>query len=159
VDAVLKEAPIDPERIGIEGWSYGGYMTMWALTQTGRFKAAVAGAGLSNWQSYYGTNNIDTWMLPYFGASVYDDPEVYARSSPITFIKNARTPILIVGGDRDAEVPLSQSYEYWNALRRLGVQTEFVVYPDEGHFFFRRADQVDVASRLVGWFNDHLAPH
>jgi dipeptidyl aminopeptidase/acylaminoacyl peptidase len=159
VDAVLKEAPIDPERIGIEGWSYGGYMTMWALTQTGRFKAAVAGAGLSNWQSYYGTNNIDTWMLPYFGASVYDDPEVYARSSPMTFIKNARTPTLIVGGDRDAEVPLSQSYEYWNALRRLGVQTEFVVYPDEGHFFFRRADQVDVASRLVGWFNDHLAPH
>jgi dipeptidyl aminopeptidase/acylaminoacyl peptidase len=77
----------------------------------------------------------------------------------MTFIKNARTPTLIVGGDRDAEVPLSQSYEYWNALRRLGVQTEFVVYPDEGHFFFRRADQVDVASRLVGWFNDHLAPH
>jgi dipeptidyl aminopeptidase/acylaminoacyl peptidase len=158
VDAVLRSAPIDPERLGIAGWSYGGYMTMWALTQTDRFKAAVAGAGLSDWLSYYGTNNIDTWMIPYFGASVYDDPRVYERSSPITFIKNVHAPTLIVGGDRDAEVPISQSYEYWNALRRHQVKTEFVVYPDEGHFFFKRADQIDVMSRVVGWFNDNLKP-
>jgi dipeptidyl aminopeptidase/acylaminoacyl peptidase len=159
VDAVVREAPVDPERIGIEGWSYGGYMTMWALTQTRRFKAAVAGAGLSDWQSYYGTNNIDTWMLPYFGASVYDDPQVYARSSPMSFIKQVRTPTLIIGGDRDAEVPITQSYEYWNALRRLGVPTQFVVYPDEGHFFFKREDQVDVARRLIDWFNSYLKQH
>ena len=158
LDAVEKTAPIDPERIGITGWSYGGYMTMWALTQTDRFKAAVAGAGLSNWQSYYGTNNIDTWMLPYFGSSVYDDPKVYERSSPMTFIKNVHTPTLIVGGDRDAEVPITQSYEYWNALRRLNVKTEFVVYPDEGHVFFKRADQADVMSRLVAWFDTYLKP-
>jgi dipeptidyl aminopeptidase/acylaminoacyl peptidase len=158
LDAVLKMAPIDPQRIGIIGWSYGGYMTMWALTQTDRFKAAVAGAGLSDWVSYYGTNDIDTWMIPYFGASVYDDPRVYERSSPIAFIKNVRTPTLIVGGDRDAEVPITQSYEYWNALRRLGVKTEFVVYPDEGHAFFKRADQVDLVSRIVSWFNTYLQP-
>jgi dipeptidyl aminopeptidase/acylaminoacyl peptidase len=158
LDAVEKTAPIDPERIGITGWSYGGYMTMWALTQTDRFKAAVAGAGLSNWQSYYGTNNIDTWMLPYFGSSVYDDPKVYERSSPMTFIKKVHTPTLIVGGDRDAEVPITQSYEYWNALRRLNVKTEFVVYPDEGHVFFKRADQADVMSRLVAWFDTYLKP-
>jgi dipeptidyl aminopeptidase/acylaminoacyl peptidase len=158
LDAVEKTAPIDPERVGITGWSYGGYMTMWALTQTDRFKAAVAGAGLSNWQSYYGTNNIDTWMVPYFGSSVYDDPKVYERSSPMTFIKNVHTPTLIVGGDRDAEVPITQSYEYWNALRRLNVKTEFVVYPDEGHVFFKRADQADVMSRLVGWFDTYLKP-
>jgi dipeptidyl aminopeptidase/acylaminoacyl peptidase len=158
LDAVEKTAPIDPDRIGITGWSYGGYMTMWALTQTNRFKAAVAGAGLSNWQSYYGTNNIDTWMLPYFGSSVYDDPKVYERSSPMTFIKNVRTPTLVVGGDRDAEVPITQSYEYWNALRRLNVKTEFVVYPDEGHFFFKRTDQIDVMSRLVAWFDTYLKP-
>jgi dipeptidyl aminopeptidase/acylaminoacyl peptidase len=158
LDAVEKTAPIDPDRVGITGWSYGGYMTMWALTQTNRFKAAVAGAGLSNWQSYYGTNNIDTWMLPYFGSSVYDDPKVYERSSPMTFIKNVRTPTLVVGGDRDAEVPITQSYEYWNALRRLNVKTEFVVYPDEGHFFFKRADQIDVMSRLVTWFDTYLKP-
>lgn len=156
LDAVQKTAPIDPARIGLIGWSYGGYMTMWALTQTDRFKAAVAGAGVSDWLSYYGTNNIDTWMIPYFGASLYDDPKIYERSSPIMFIKNAHAPSLIVSGDRDAEVPITQSYEYWNALRRLGVKTEFVVYPDEGHFFFKRADQIDVTSRLIEWFNTYL---
>ncbi len=156
VDAVLKQAPIDEQQLGIMGWSYGGYMTMWALTQTHRFKAAVAGAGLSDWLSYYGTNNIDTWMLPYFGASVYEDPKVYERSSPMTFIKNVRTPTLLLGGDRDAEVPITQSYEYWNALRRMNVKTEFVVYPDEGHDFFRHADQADVMARVVGWFNMFL---
>ncbi len=158
VDTVLKSAPVDPARLGITGWSYGGYMTMWALTQTQRFRAAVAGAGLSDWLSYYGTNNIDTWMIPYFGASVYDDPKVYERSSPITFIKNVHTPTLLVGGDRDAEVPITQSYEYWHALQRLGVRTEFVVYPDEGHFFFKHDDQVDVMARLVGWFDRYLKP-
>jgi dipeptidyl aminopeptidase/acylaminoacyl peptidase len=156
LDAVQKTAPIDVARVGIAGWSYGGYMTMWAVTQTDRFKAAVSGAGLSDWLSYYGTNNIDTWMIPYFGASVYDDPKVYERSSPITFIKKVKTPTLMVGGDRDAEVPITQSYEYWNALKHLGVKTEFVVYPDEGHFFFKRADQVDVMTHLVDWFNQYL---
>jgi dipeptidyl aminopeptidase/acylaminoacyl peptidase len=158
LDAVQRIAPIDPARIGICGWSYGGYMTMWALTQTDRFKAAVAGAGLSDWLSYYGTNNIDTWMIPYFGASVYDDPKVYERSSPIAFIKKVHAPTLLVGGDRDAEVPITQSYEYWNALRRLGVKTEFVVYPDEGHHFFKRSDQADVMERVVAWFNTYLKP-
>ncbi len=158
VDAVVKTAPIDGGRVGITGWSYGGYMTMWALTQTQRFRAAVAGAGLSDWLSYYGTNDIDTWMIPYFGASVYDDPKVYERSSPLTYIKNVRTPTLLLSGDRDAEVPISQSYEYWNALRRLGVPTQFVVYPDEGHFFFKRADQIDAMDRVVGWFDRYLQP-
>ena len=158
LDAVEKKAPVDPEHIGIMGWSYGGYMAMWTITQTNRFAAAVAGAGLSDWMSYYGTNNINTWMIPYFGASVYDDPKVYERSSPMTFIKNVHTPTLLLAGDRDAEVPITQSYEYWNALRRLGVKTEFVVYPDEGHFFFRREDQIDDMSRVVNWFNRFLKP-
>jgi len=118
----------------------------------------VSGAGLSDWLSYYGTNNIDTWMIPYFGASVYDDPKVYERSSPLTFIKNVHAPTLLLAGDRDAEVPITQSYEYWNALRRLGVKTEFVVYPDEGHLFFKREDQADVMERIVGWFNTYLKP-
>ena len=71
---MLRTAPVDPNRIGITGWSYGGFMTMWTITQTSLFRAAVVGAGLANWQSYYGENEIDKWMLPYFGASVYDDP-------------------------------------------------------------------------------------
>ena len=94
VDEVLKTLPVDADRIGITGWSYGGYMTMWAVTQTGRFRAAVAGAGICNWQSYYGQNGIDQWMIPFFGASAYDDPDVYARSSPMTFIKRVKTPTL-----------------------------------------------------------------
>jgi len=158
VDAVVKIAPIDGQRVGITGWSYGGYVALWALTQTDRFKAAVAGAGLSDWLSYYGTNNIDTWMFPYFGASIYDDPDIYARSSPINFIKNVHAPTLLLSGDRDAEVPITQSYEYWNALRRLGIPTRFVVYPDEGHFFFKRSDQLDAMSRVVDWFDTYMIP-
>jgi dipeptidyl aminopeptidase/acylaminoacyl peptidase len=156
LDHVQSLAPIDPNRMGITGWSYGGYMTMWAITQTHRFKAAVAGAGLSDMLSYYGTNNIDTWMLPFFGSSVYDDPKIYEKSSPMTYIKNVQTPTLLVAGDRDAEVPITQSYEYWNALKRLGVKTSFVVYPDEGHLFFKRADQADTMTRLVDWFDRYL---
>jgi hypothetical protein len=105
VDVVTKKMPIDPNRIGITGWSYGGFMTMFAVTQTHRFRAAVAGAGISDWKSYYGENSIDQWMIPFFGASVYDDPAVYAKSSAINFIKNAKTPMLIVVGDRDGECP------------------------------------------------------
>ena len=107
VDAVLKQAPVDPNRMGVAGWSYGGYMTMWTVTQTNRFKAAVAGAGIANWQSYYGENSIDQWMIPYFGASVYDDPAVYAKSSPITFIKNVKTPTLIVVGRARRGMPVA----------------------------------------------------
>ena len=105
VDTVLAKYPVDPNRVGITGWSYGGFMTMFAVTQTHRFRAAVAGAGISDWLSYYGENSIDQWMIPYFGASVYDDPQVYAKSSAIDFIKNVTTPTLSVVGDRDGECP------------------------------------------------------
>ena len=150
VDAAVKAAPIDPARTGIIGWSYGGYMTMWAVTQTTRFKAAVAGAGIANWQSYYGQNKIDTWMLPFFGASVYDEPEVYSRSSPITFIKKVKTPTLVLHGDRDSEVPTPQGYEFWHALKALNVPTELVIYPEEGHAISKPAHQRDIEERLAG---------
>ena len=156
VDAAARVAPIDLSRVGITGWSYGGYMTMWAVTQTNRFKAAMAGAGISNLQSYYGQNKIDKWMIPYFGASVYDDPAVYAKSSPITFIKNVKTPTLILVGDRDGECPPPQSYEFWHALQTLGVENTFVVYPNEGHMFADPAHQRDVIARTLAWFDAHL---
>jgi dipeptidyl aminopeptidase/acylaminoacyl peptidase len=156
VDEVVKTLPVDNQRIGITGWSYGGYMTMWAVTQTNRFAAAVAGAGLSNWQSYYGENDIDEWMIPYFGASVYDDPAAYARSAPITFIKNVKTPTLVLVGERDGEVPEPQSREFWHALKTLGVETELVVYSGEGHSFLQPAHQRDVTERLLGWFDHYL---
>jgi dipeptidyl aminopeptidase/acylaminoacyl peptidase len=156
VDQALKDAPIDEHRLGITGWSYGGYMTMWAVTQTNRFAAAVAGAGLANFQSYYGENQIDQWMIPFFGASVYDDPQVYAKSSPITYIKNAKTPTLVLVGDSDGECPTPQSYEFWHALKTLGVKTEFVVYEHEGHQFASPAHQRDVIERVAAWFDQHL---
>ncbi|HET7358826.1 MAG TPA: S9 family peptidase, partial [Rhodanobacteraceae bacterium] len=135
IDAVEKQYSVDDNRLGLTGWSYGGFMAMFAPTQTHRFKAAVAGAGLSNWQSYYGENMIDQWMLPFFGASVYDDPAVYAKSSAINFIKNDTTPTLIVVGQFDKECPAPQSFEMWHALRTMDVPTTLVVYAGEGHGF------------------------
>jgi len=156
VDEVVKTLPVDNNRIGITGWSYGGYMTMWAVTQTNRFRAAVAGAGLANYQSYYGQNDIDEWMPPYFGATVYDDPAVYAKSSPITFIKNAKTPTLVLVGQYDGECPMPQSREFWHALKTLGVETQMVIYPGEGHEFLQTEHRRDVIDRLTGWFDHYL---
>lgn len=131
-------------------------MTMWGVTQTNRFSAAVAGAGLANLQSYYGENQIDQWMIPFFGASVYDDPEVYAKSSPITFIKKAKTPTLILVGDSDGECPTPQSYEFWHALKTLNVENELVVYEHEGHALASPAHQRDLIERGAAWFDRHL---
>jgi dipeptidyl aminopeptidase/acylaminoacyl peptidase len=156
VDAAAGRAPIDLNRLGITGWSYGGYMTMWAVTQTHRFKAAVAGAGIANWLSYYGENDIDQWMIPYFGASVYRDPAVYARSAPITFITHATTPTLVLVGDRDGECPTPQSFEFWHALKSLGTTTQLVVYPDEGHYIRFQQHQRDIINRSLHWFNTYL---
>jgi len=157
VDTILKEYPIDPRRIGIRGHSYGGYMTMWAETQTHRFAAAVAGAGLSDWLSYYGVNEIDEWMIPFFGASVYDNPAVYAKSDPMHFVKNVRTPTLILVGDSDGEVPMEQSVEWWHALNTLKVPTQLVVYPHEGHVFYKPADARDYTVRGLEWFDRWFA--
>jgi dipeptidyl aminopeptidase/acylaminoacyl peptidase len=131
-------------------------MAMFAVTQTTRFKAAVASAGIANWLSYYGQNKIDQWMLPYFGASVYADPAVYARSSPMSFINQVKTPTLIVVGERDAECPAPQSYEFWHALKTLGVPNQFVVYGDEGHHFRNPVNVLDRVQREVGWFDRYL---
>ena len=156
VDAVSAKLGIDPQRVGLTGWSYGGFMTMFAVTQTQRFHAAVAGAGISDWKSYYGENSIDQWMTPFFGASVYDDPAVYAKSSAIDFIRNVKTPTLVVVGDRDGECPAPQSFEFWHALRAEHVPTELVVYPDEGHHFNSPQHRRDVLARALSWFEQYM---
>lgn len=156
VDAVEAKYPVDNKRLGITGWSYGGFMSMFAPTQTHRFAAAVVGAGLSNWQSYYGENSIDQWMIPFFGASVYDDPKVYAKSSAINFIKNNKTPSLVVVGQFDGETPAPQSFEFWHALRAQNVPTRLVVYPGEGHGFTKPAHRRDVLKRSLAWFGKYL---
>lgn len=156
VDEVVRTAPIDETRIGIGGGSYGGFMSMWAVTQTNRFRAAVADAGISNWLSYYGENAIDQWMIPFFGASVYDDPYIYARSSPMNFIKNVKTPTLVMVGERDAECPAPQSFEFHRALKRLGVPTEMVVFAGEGHAIETPEHRREMSRRMVDWFDRYL---
>jgi dipeptidyl aminopeptidase/acylaminoacyl peptidase len=156
VDKVVKDLPVDNDRIGITGWSYGGFMTMWAVTQTNRFRAAVSGAGLSNWQSYYGQNDIDEWMPPYFGASVYQDPAIYAKSSPMNFITMAKTPTLVLVGERDGECPAPQSREFWRGLKEMRVETQLVIYANEGHYIGQPEHQRDIVHRTVTWFDQHM---
>ena len=158
IDAAERAAPIDDRRLGIGGWSYGGYMAMFAPTQTGRFRAAYAVAGISDWQSYAGQTGISGWLLPFFGASVYDDPAIYARSSPITFIRQARTPTLLMVGEDDIECPAPQTIEYWHALRAMGVPTNAIVYAGEGHHFHDPAHVADLTQRIVAWFDTYLRP-
>ena len=158
IDKIEKMLPIDNDRLGLTGWSYGGFMSMFAPTRTNRFKAVVAGAGISNWQSYYGQNQIDQWMIPFFGASLYDDPAAYAKSSAINFIKRTKTPALIVVGERDEECPAPQSFEYWHALKTLGIPTTLVVYANEGHHIAQPKNQEDIMRRSLDWFGKYLAP-
>jgi len=156
IGAAAGAGPIDADRVGIMGHSYGGFMTMWAVTQTNRFKAAVAGAGIANWQSYYGENGIDEWMIPYFGASVYDDPAVYAKSSPIGFIRQVRTPTFSYVGAADIECPAAQTLEFGHALKVLGVPSVTMIYPDEGHAIHEPAHLADRSERTLAWFDHYL---
>jgi len=156
MDVLEKRFPIDKDREGVTGWSYGGFMTMFGVTQTTRFKAAVAGAGISDWESYYGENSIDQWMVPFFGKTVYEDPAVYAKSSAIDFIKRVKTPTLVVVGDRDGECPAPQSFEFWHALKAEGVKTQLVIYPNEGHRISDPAHQHDILKRALDWFETEM---
>ncbi|HEX4576815.1 MAG TPA: S9 family peptidase [Edaphobacter sp.] len=156
MDVLEKRFPIDKDREGLTGWSYGGFMTMFGVTRTTRFKAAVAGAGISDWKSYYGENSIDQWMVPFFGKTVYDDAAVYAKSSAIEYIKNVKTPTLVVVGDRDGECPAPQSFEFWHALRAEGVKTQLVIYPNEGHAFRSPEHRRDVLERALNWFETEM---
>jgi dipeptidyl aminopeptidase/acylaminoacyl peptidase len=118
--------------------------------------ATVAAAGVSNWLSYYGENGIDARMLPYFGAFVYDDPAVYARSSAINYIKNVRTPTFEYVGERDIECPTPQTQEFWHALKALGVPTSAMIYPGEGHGLRDPKNAQDALERTLAWFDKYL---
>ena len=156
IDAAERAAPIDDNRLGMMGGSYGGFMSMWTNTQTNRFKAIVAGAGLSDWISYYGINGIDQWMIPYFGKSMYEDPDAYWSVSAIRTIRNAKTPTFIYVGERDIEVPPTQSIEYWHALQAMKVPTSLVIYPDEGHGIRDPKNALDVRKRTIAWFDHYI---
>jgi dipeptidyl aminopeptidase/acylaminoacyl peptidase len=156
IDAAAKAAPIDTERLGLTGGSYGGFMSMWAVTQTNRFKAAVAAAGISDWLSYYGENGIDAWMIPYFGKSAYDDPAVYADSSAINYMHNVKTPTFAYVGEHDIECPAPQTQEFWHAMKAMNVPTSIMIYPGEGHGLRDPEHLADAEQRTLAWFDKYL---
>ncbi|MBY8828101.1 S9 family peptidase [Hephaestia mangrovi] len=158
ITAVEKQAPVDENRLGLMGGSYGGFMAMFANTQTNRFKALVAAAGLSNWISYYGTNGIDQWMLPFFGKTMYDDPDAYNKVSAVNYAKQAHTPTFIYVGERDIEVPPTQSIEWWHALKDMHVPVSLVIYPGEGHGLRDPDHRADAEKRTIAWFDKYLKP-
>jgi dipeptidyl aminopeptidase/acylaminoacyl peptidase len=156
IAAAEQAAPIDDSRLGLYGRSYGGFMAMWIVTHSQRFKVAAAGAGIADWMAYYGQNGIDQWMIPYFGASAYDDPAIYDRLSPIRSIKSVRTPVFLYVGERDVECPAEQTREFWHGLREAGAPTSLVVYADEGHHLQKPENVADLNRRLVEWFDRYL---
>ena len=153
IEAAARATPIDEQRVGIIGGSYGGYMAMWAVTQTRRFAAGVAVAGVSDWLSIEGEAPQAGSDAVSFGGSVYDNPEPYLRASPITHMPGTATPVLLAVGDRDVECPLPQSQEFHTALQALGVPTSLVVYKDEGHALRREVDRDDLRRRTLAWFH------
>jgi dipeptidyl aminopeptidase/acylaminoacyl peptidase len=133
VDRVIEKGIADEDRLGVMGWSYGGFMTSWVITQTPRFKAASIGAAVTNLASFNGTADIPGFIPDYFDAEFWNDPEVYGNHSPVYQAKGVTTPALIQHGDADIRVPISQGYEYFNALRRQGVETRMIVFPRQPH--------------------------
>jgi dipeptidyl aminopeptidase/acylaminoacyl peptidase len=156
VDAVEKIAPVDDRRLGLFGHSYGGFMAMWTVTHSQRFHAVVAGAGIANWISYYGENGIDRWMIPFFGASAYDDPAIYRQLSPLETIKQAKTPTFIYVGERDVECPTPQSVEFWHALNAMGVKNKLLILEGEGHGIRKPEHVRQVNDGALGWFDTYL---
>ncbi|MEZ4562521.1 MAG: S9 family peptidase [Thermomicrobiales bacterium] len=154
--AMVERGIADPDRLGIGGWSWGGYLTAWTITQTDIFKAAIMGAGLANLVSDHGQDDIPQANLLYFPGHPYDHMEMYWAASPIRYIANVVTPTLILHGDADARVHPAQGMEYFRALKVRGVPVRFVRYPREKHGISERAHQIDLMDRIVDWLARYL---
>jgi dipeptidyl aminopeptidase/acylaminoacyl peptidase len=157
VDAAERGAPIDDTRVGIMGGSYGGYLVMWGITQTHRFRAAAAHAGVSDWLSIEGEAPQAGSDEVNFGGSVYDDAAPYLKASPIMHMRGVNTPTLLTVGERDLECPMPQSEEFYTALEALGVPVEFRVYGGEGHHLTKPENRADFRKRTVEWFQRWFA--
>jgi len=155
VEDLVKRGIADPNRLGIGGWSYGGYMAEWAITQTNAFKAAVSGAGMANLISEFGTEDHPAGDEWFYGVP-WEQPEGFLNSSPFVHLKKAKTPTLVLQGDADTVDPLGQSQELYRGLKRYGVETELVVYPREPHGFREEKHLVDRLGRILGWYDKYL---
>ncbi len=161
IDHLIDLGVADADRLGIGGWSYGGFMTAWAITQVDCFKAAVMGAGIADWRSFHGVSNISTWDALFYGtlgrpADPYDPDGPYERFTALAHLDRVTTPTLILHGERDECVPVGQGYQMLRALRDRGVTAEMTVYPRAGHGPRERAHQKDMQERGVAWFRRYL---
>ncbi len=157
VEAAVARGLADADRLGAFGWSYGGYMTFWILTQTDMFKAVSPGAGLTNIYSMYSQNDIQRYLRWFYAdVSPWDNFELYWDRSPMKYIKNVKTPTMILHGERDTRVPIAQAQEFYRALVERKVPVEFVVFPREGHGLRELRHQLDRMRRYVSFFGKHL---
>lgn len=156
IDYLIRQGVVDANRVGIMGWSYGGFMTAWAVTQTDRFKAALMGAGICDFHSFHAQSNIPDWDKRFIGADMLENPQAYRDRSAITYTARVTTPTLIVHGEKDECVPVNQAYAFQRALRERGVPTELVVYPREGHGPREQKHLHDLEERMVRWFKQYL---
>jgi dipeptidyl aminopeptidase/acylaminoacyl peptidase len=157
IDYLVRQGIADPEQLGIGGWSYGGYMAAWAVTQTDRFKASVSGAPMTDLALEYGAesnsiNAYDTWFM----GTPYENLDLFVNRSPMTYVKNVKTPTLILCGENDATDPIAQCYQFHRGLKRYGVETDFVVYPREGHGIREENHRVDVLNRIIDWVEKYV---
>ncbi|HEX9068756.1 MAG TPA: S9 family peptidase, partial [Ktedonobacterales bacterium] len=156
VDEAVRLGLADPERVGIAGWSYGGFMAAWAVSQVTRFKAAVMGAGICDYLSFHAQTNIPDWDMRFLKATPTEDPATYREKSALSYATRIQTPTLILHGEQDACVPVNQAYAFARALTERGVPVELVIYPREGHGPQEKAHIEDMESRIVRWLSRYL---
>jgi len=156
VDHVIAMGVADPNRLGVMGWSYGGFMTSWIVTQTKRFKAASAGAPVTNLMSFNGTADIPSFVPDYFGVQSWDAIEVYQKHSPMFNVKGVSTPTMVQHGEADVRVPISQGYEFYNALKSQGVPTRMIVLPRQPHGPNEPKMQIAVMQANLDWFEKYI---
>jgi len=156
VDRVIEMGVADPDRLGVMGWSYGGFMTSWIVTQTHRFKAASAGAPVTNLMSFNGTADIPSFIPDYFGGQSWEVMDLYQKHSPMFNVKGVTTPTMIQQGDADIRVPISQGYEFYNALKVQGVPTRMLVLPRQPHGPNEPKMQLAAMKANLEWFEKYL---
>jgi dipeptidyl aminopeptidase/acylaminoacyl peptidase len=156
VDRVIEMGVADPARLGVMGWSYGGFMTSWIVTQTSRFKVASAGAPVTNLMSFNGTADIPGFVPDYFGGQFWDAMDLYQKHSPMFNVKNVTTPTMIQHGEADIRVPISQGYEFYNALKVKGVPTRMLVLPRQPHGPNEPKMQLVTMKANLEWFEKYI---